>query len=97
GAELRGCRNPTEVGVELTAAVGADAPRSVEAGYRVVGGLLAAVAKDELARARHGDRRQVGVGDQHRRHLTLIGCGRVAHDAELEEAADARVRGAAER
>ncbi|MCY1450482.1 hypothetical protein D9M71_672910 [compost metagenome] len=91
GAEARRRRDTAEVRSEHVAAVGLDAPGAEEAGDRIAGGLLGAAAELEGALRRHGDLRQVGVRTEHRGNLALVRTGRVAGDAELQEAADTGV------
>src|SRR3954470_1759705 len=84
-------RDASEVGVQHPVVVGLHAPRSEEGADRVVRVLASTGAELEHALTHHRDLREIGVRDHRARNLAQVRCRGVAHDAELQEPADAGV------
>src|SRR5262245_16625493 len=91
-AEFRRRRDPAEVRGEKEALVRRDAPRAFARRDGVPAPLDGIPAELESPLADYRNLGQIRVRDQGGRHLTFVGIGRVASNAELQELADAGIQ-----
>src|SRR5205823_6181894 len=91
GVLARRRRDPADVRGAHVSAIGLHSPGAEERADRIAGRLLGAASELEGPGARDRNLRQVRIRDQDGGHLADVGGGRIAHDAEFEELADARI------